>query len=84
MSRACARTHTHSVPSTLAAALGDYEGGAVVLNHVTWSPLARFQHAASVAGPPSVVAYAEVEEDAQGVRRPPLAVSVGLSIALDG
>lgn len=56
----------------------------MVLNHVTWSPLARFQHAASVAGPPSVVAYAEVEEDAQGVRRPPLAVSVGLSIALDG
>ena len=34
-----------------------------VLNHVTWNPLASFAHPATLAGPASVVAYSEVEED---------------------
>ena len=34
-----------------------------MLNHVTWSPLAQFLHAATISGPPSVVAYSEVEEE---------------------
>ena len=37
--------------------------GATVLNHVTWSPLAQFVHAPTISGPPSVVAYSEVEEE---------------------
>lgn len=37
--------------------------GATVLNHVTWSPLAQFSHQPTVSGPPSVVAYSELEED---------------------
>ena len=50
--------------------------GATVLNHVTWSPLAQFQHAPLISGPPSVVAYSEeVEEGPGGPQRPPLAVS---------
>lgn len=28
--------------------------GATVLNHVTWSPLAQFQHAPVITGPPTV------------------------------
>lgn len=38
--------------------------GATVLNHVTWSPLAQFAHPPVVRGPPTVVAYGEVVEDA--------------------
>ena len=38
--------------------------GATVLNHVTWSPLAQWGHPGVVRGPPSVVAYSEVVEDA--------------------
>lgn len=37
--------------------------GATVLNHVTWSPLAKFAHAPVARGPPTVVAYSEVVED---------------------
>lgn len=55
--------------------------GATVLNHVTWSPLARFAHAAVIAGPPSVVAYSEVVEDAG---RRVLVVSLGVRLALLG
>ncbi|KAL4858112.1 WD repeat-containing protein [Chlorella vulgaris] len=50
-------------PSGQLLALGDYEQGATVLNHVTWSPLAQFSHQPTVSGPPSVVAYSELEED---------------------
>ena len=31
--------------------------------HITWSPLAQFLHPATITGPPSVVAYSEIEED---------------------
>jgi hypothetical protein len=34
-----------------------------VLNHVTWTPLARFAHAPTITGPAALVAYSEVEED---------------------
>lgn len=46
-----------------------------MLNHVTWSPLAQFQHAPVISGPPSVVAYAEEVEEQGGAYRAPLAVS---------
>lgn len=50
-------------PSGQLLAMGDYEQGATVLNHVTWSPLAKFAHAPVARGPPTVVAYSEVVED---------------------
>ena len=46
-------------PSGQLLALGSYEQEASVLNHVTWSPLAHFQHATSISGPTSVVVYEE-------------------------
>ena len=50
--------------------------GATVLNHVTWNPLAQFTHQPTVSGPPTLVAYSEVEEDT-GRRRPMVSSSTG-------
>lgn len=38
----------------LLPALPPQTQGATVLNHVTWSPLAQFQHAPVITGPPTV------------------------------
>ncbi|GAB4821177.1 hypothetical protein N2152v2_008223 [Parachlorella kessleri] len=50
-------------PSGQLLAVGSFDQEVRVLNHVTWNPLARFAHPANVSGPPTVVAYSEVEED---------------------